>query len=223
MSRRDRHRRVHARRWVTTASIAAFFATSLAATGSLRAEEPAAPPFPHGDPQQIVATACVACHGQDGNSAVPIFPKLAGQQEIYLAKQLNDYLRGRRENPVMQQAIANLSRSDVPGLAAYFAGQRAVQPAAADDPALAQRGRDLFERGNVDAGIPACRGCHESQAQGDGRYARLAGQSAMYLAQTLGEFKAGTRHNDPARVMRNAAAHLDDDDMKALAAYLASR
>ncbi len=198
-------------------------AMTLAAGAWLAHAQEATAPYPHGDPQSIVARACVSCHGQDGNSDVPLFPNLAGQQEAYLAKQLGDYLSGRRKNEVMAAAIADLSRKDVPGLAAYFAAQRPAAPPAADDAALAAKGRALYESGDLAAGIPPCAACHEAQAQGDGRYARLAGQSATYTAQTLAEFKAGARHNDPGRVMRNIAGNLRDDDMKALAAYLAAQ
>lgn len=178
---------------------------------------------PHGDAQQIVTTVCMACHGQDGNPLVPIFPKLAGQQEVYLAKQLADYKAGRRKNDVMAPAIARIDPSDIPLLAAFFAAQKPAEPAAGADASQVARGRSLYERGNLETGIPPCSACHEPQAQGDGRYARLAGQSTTYVAQTLADFKAGNRHNDHGRVMRNIAAQLDDADMQALAAYLASR
>jgi cytochrome c553 len=174
------------------------------------------------DAKSIVSAVCMVCHGEDGNSVAPIFPSLAGQQRVYLEKQLHDFKSERRHSDVMAPAIATIERSDIPQLAAYFAAQRRA-PAPAEDPTLVERGRRLYESGNLNAGVPACGGCHEAQAEGDARYPRLAGQMAAYSRQTLSDFKSGARRNDAGRVMRNIAALLDDADVQALSAYLATK
>lgn len=174
------------------------------------------------DVKSIVGAVCMACHGEDGNSVAPIYPRLAGQQLAYLEKQLNDFKSERRHSEVMAPAMASIERSDIPQLAAYFAAQRPAS-SAAEDPALVERGRRLYESGNLNAGVPACGGCHEAQAEGDARYPRLAGQMAAYASQEMADFKSGARRNDTGRVMRNIAERLDDAEIKALAAYLATK
>ena len=166
------------------------------------------------------ATVCAPCHGESGNSAVPVYPNLAGQQTEYLHKQLADFAKGRRTNEAMTAALAPMPRGDFPALVAYYGAQ---PPASGrtGDAALAMAGRKLFDDGDWPAGIPPCRSCHGERGAGRDRYPRLAGQNAAYIVQQLADFKAGTRHNDTRRVMREVAARLDDAQMKALAEYLA--
>ena len=172
------------------------------------------------DPVPPEATVCAACHGEAGRSVAPTFPNLAGQHAEYLQKQLADFAKGRRTNEVMTGALAQVPRSDFPALVAYYSAQAPV-PAANGDAALAAAGRKLFDEGDWPAGIPPCRSCHGERGAGSELYPRLAGQNPTYTLQQLTDFKAGERHNDTRRVMREIAGRLTDAQMKALAEYLA--
>jgi cytochrome c553 len=172
------------------------------------------------DAKEIAATVCAACHGADGNSVVPMFPKLAGQQETYLAKQLNEFISGKRKNEIMVPIFANISKGDVPGLAAYFAAQ-AQTPGAVENAALAEAGKKLYDDGNTDSGVPACMGCHQPKGEGNERYPRLAGQHQTYTQQQMADFKAGVRTNDKGKVMRAVAERMTEQEMKAVSEYIA--
>ena len=172
-------------------------------------------------PEAPAVTVCAACHGEAGRSVAPTIPNLAGQQTEYLRKQLADFAKGRRVNEVMAAALAQVPRSDFPVFVAYYSAQ-APAPRKSDDDALAAAGRKLFEEGDWPAGIPPCRSCHAEHGAGSERYPRLAGQNPAYTLQQLADFKAGTRHNDTRRVMREIAGRLTDTQIKALAEYLAT-
>jgi cytochrome c553 len=172
-------------------------------------------------PETPAATVCAACHGEAGRSVAPTFPNLAGQQAEYLRKQLADFAKGRRMNEVMTAVLAQVPRSDFPVLVAYYSAQ-APAPGKSDEDALAAAGRKLFEEGDWPAGIPPCRSCHGEHGAGSERYPRLAGQNPAYTLQQLADFKAGARHNDTRRVMREIAGRLTDTQIKALAEYLAT-
>ena len=73
------------------------------------------------------STACAACHGPDGNSPAPAFPKLAGQNDDYLAQALKAYKSKARSNAIMNGQAANLSDQDIADLAAYFASQTGLK------------------------------------------------------------------------------------------------
>jgi len=172
------------------------------------------------DATAIVTTVCVACHGADGNSVAPMFPKLAGQRPEYLAKQLKEFLASKRKNEIMAPMIASLKGDDVPGLAAYFSAQKPV-PAGVADSKLAEAGKKIYDDGNEESGVPACVGCHQANAAGNEQFPRLAGQFQAYTLQQLADFKAGVRTNDKGKLMRVVAGRMTDDEMKAVAEYLA--
>jgi cytochrome c553 len=188
---------------------------ALATFASLVAASVAASPEP-----PAATTVCAPCHGESGNSAVPVYPNLAGQQAEYLQKQLADFAKGRRTNEAMTAALAPVPRNDFSRLVAYY-GAQPPAPGRTGDAALAAAGRKLFDDGDWPAGIPPCRSCHGEHGAGSDRYPRLAGQNPAYIVQQLADFKAGARRNDTRRVMREVAARLDDAQMKALAEYLA--
>ena len=171
-------------------------------------------------PEPTAATVCAPCHGESGRSAVPVYPNLAGQQTEYLQKQLADFAKGRRANEAMTAALAAMPRDDFPGLVAYY-GAQPPAPGRTGDAALAAAGRKLFDDGDWPADIPPCRSCHGERGAGSEQYPRLAGQNPAYIVQQLADFKAGARHNDTRRVMREVAARLNDAQTKALAEYLA--
>lgn len=170
---------------------------------------------------EVVQTMCQACHGADGNPPVPAFPQLAGQRAEYLDKQLRDFLAGRRSNDAMAPALEALKAADVATVAAYYAAQK-PRPAGASDEKLVAAGKALYADGNTATGVPACVGCHAEGATGNERYPRLASQVPSYALDQMKAFKSGVRKNDKARVMRAVAARLSEDEMAAVAQYLAT-
>lgn len=164
------------------------------------------------------ATVCGACHGTDGNSVVPTFPKLAGQSENYLFKQLTDFKAGVRKDPVMSGQAATLEDADIPHLAAYFSSQVSA-PGTASDAELAARGQRIYLGGNLAKGVPACAACHGPTGAGNpaANFPRLSGQHAMYITTQLQRFKSGEREN---AMMRGTVANLSDDEMNAVAEYI---
>jgi cytochrome c553 len=165
---------------------------------------------------------CGACHGADGNSTVPNFPKLAGQGEGYLAKQLKEFKDGIRKDQVMSAQAAAVNEADIPHLAAYFASQQQTPDTAASQE-LATRGQRLFMGGDVANGIPACAACHGPNGAGNpaARFPSLDGQHALYTVTQLQRFKSGERANDPNQMMRTTVARMSEDEMKAVAEYIA--
>jgi len=76
--------------------------------------------------QTLAKERCQACHGEDGNSTDPQYPRLAGQHPDYLVRALSDYKSGTRSNPIMSGFAAGLSEQDMENLAAWFAKQSGV-------------------------------------------------------------------------------------------------
>jgi cytochrome c553 len=172
--------------------------------------------------KSITVTACLPCHaaGAAGPQAAPTFPKLDGQHAAYLEKQLREYLSGKRKSDIMAPIFGALKKQQIPGMAAHFAGQAPAR-GAVENPELAARGKVLYEEGNRATGVPGCIGCHLPNGAGSQQYPRLAGQRQAYTVQQLTDFKSGTRSNDRVRVMRLVAGRLTEDEMKAVAEYLA--
>jgi cytochrome c553 len=171
------------------------------------------------DVKTIVSTVCVACHTEDGNSVVPIFPKIAGLQEAYIAKQLQDFMSGKRKSDIMGPIVAQLKPADVLPLATYFSSQK-LQRGAADDRVAASAGKVLFNDGNEESGVPACVGCHQPKGVGFGIYPRIGGQHIDYVKQQLKNFAANERTNDTSRFMRTTARRMTDEEINDVAQYL---
>ncbi len=171
------------------------------------------------DAKTIAATVCVACHSTDGNSVIPMFPKIAGLQEEYIVKQLRDFMSGRRKSDVMAPVVAQLKPEDVAPLAAYFSAQ-ARTPSAPEDKKAVSLGKLIFYDGNEESGLPACVGCHQPLGVGHTIYPRIGGQHAQYVVQQLKNFAAGDRANDANRFMRVTAKRLSEEEMHAVAQYL---
>ena len=168
---------------------------------------------------------CLPCHSgaaaaAPGAPGAPAFPTLDGQHAAYLDKQLREYKSGKRKSTIMAPLIGTLKKQQISAIAAHFASQTPAR-GAAENPELAARGKALYEEGSRASGVPACVGCHLPGAVGSQRYPRLAGQRQGYTVQQLTEFKSGTRTNDRAHVMRALAGRLTDEDIRAVAAYLA--
>ena len=170
----------------------------------------------------VTVTACAPCHGSGtaATQTAPTFPKLDGQHAAYLDKQLREYKSGKRKSAVMAPIITALKKQQISEMAKHFAGQTPAR-GAAPNAQLASAGKVLYEEGNRKTGVPGCVGCHLPDGAGHERYPRLAGQSAAYIVQQLMDFKSGARSNDRAHVMRALAGRLTDDEMKAVAEYLA--
>jgi cytochrome c553 len=166
------------------------------------------------------AAPCAACHGADGNSTNPEWPKLAGQGERYLERQLLDFKSGKRVNPIMNGQAAPLSEADIADLAAFYASQRVRMGAA--DPAVVRQGERLYRGGNPSTGVAACMGCHGPSGKGNpmARFPSLSGQHPAYVAKALQDYRSGARETDPNSMMRRIAERLTDREIKAVSQYV---
>ena len=172
---------------------------------------------------QQKAAVCAACHGIDGNSVVAQWPKLAGQHEAYLARQVTLIRDGARAVPEMAAIVASLSEADIADLAAWYASQ-APGPAAAD-PELAEAGKRLYQAGNPETGVPACMACHGPAGEGNplAGYPALAGQHSVYIENALTRFRSGQtwgEDDNASAVMAGVAARLSDAEIKAVASAI---
>ena len=170
---------------------------------------------------QKLAAVCAACHGADGNSVNPDWPKIAGQGAEYIAKQLHDFRADKRADPVMSaQAKGIKTEADVADLAAYFASKTTkLGSGNADKLAL---GEAIYRGGNLTSGVAACSGCHGPTGAGNpaAKFPQIAGQHTKYIVKQLKTFKAGTRNNDSGKMMRNVAIKMTDAEMEAVAEYI---
>ncbi|MBL4798256.1 MAG: cytochrome c4 [Oleispira sp.] len=166
------------------------------------------------------AATCGACHGADGNSLAPNFPKIAGQGERYLVKQITEIKNGDRQVPEMLGFVMALSETDIADIAAFYASQTAGGGAA--DPALVEAGKRIFLGGNAATGIPACIACHGAGGKGitAAGFPRLAGQHAAYTEKQLKDFYFAKRTNDASNVMRDIASRMHMDEIKAVSSYI---
>ncbi|WP_373188149.1 cytochrome c [Halopseudomonas sp.] len=167
-----------------------------------------------------VAT-CAACHGADGNSAMPSFPKLAALGDKYLYKQLLDIKEGRRVVVEMTGILDPLNDQDLRDIAAFYDAQ--VPAMGVADAELAARGEEIYRGGDLATGLPACTGCHSPTGKGNdpAGYPRLAGQHAAYTAKQLTNFREGVRDNDgEAMIMRTIAGRLSNRDIEAVSNYI---
>lgn len=165
------------------------------------------------------ASVCAACHGPDGNSAVPANPKLAGQHPEYIIKQLQEFKAGKRVSPVMQGFAAMLSEADMKNIA-YWAASQKAKPGFAKDKELVTLGERIYRGGLADRQIAACSGCHSPNGAGiPAQYPRLSGQHADYVAAQLVSFRDGVRKN--SLQMNQVAARMNDKEIKAVADYIA--
>ena len=168
------------------------------------------------------AATCAACHGPDGNSTNPEWPKIAGQHAAYIARQLEHFKVGKaRNNAMMTGMVAALSEKDMKDLGAFYAAQ-AMSGGFAEE-ALAKAGEKLYRAGNPATGIPACMSCHGPAGAGDplAGFPRLAGQHATYTQMQLEGFRTGARTTDPRRMMRDIALKMTPDEMAAVSSYIA--
>ncbi|WJI15359.1 cytochrome c4 [Pseudoxanthomonas winnipegensis] len=186
---------------------------------------------------QSKAGTCAACHGADGNPAAPIYPRLAGQSEGYIAQQLALFATGQRTSgmaAVMIPFAQSLSPQDMRDVGAYFATQKAGAGVADDTPITEgpykglkfyQVGEQLFRGGDAARGIPACMACHGPSGAGNPGppYPHVGGQPQEYVVRRLQEYQAGTTaYKDPAhfQIMAQVAKPLTDQEIQSLGSYI---
>ena len=194
--------------WLMMLSVAA----ALISTGANAAGDAAA--------GQAKSAVCVACHGPDGNSMNPIWPKIAGQHEGYIVKQLQDFKSGVRTDATMLPMVAALTEEDMVNLAAFFNSQETKLGQA--DAAVVDLGKKIFNNGNSESGVAACSACHAPNGAGNpaANFPQLAGQHAPYTEKQLTAFRDGTRANDGSKMMQNVAAQMTDEEIKAVSQYI---
>jgi len=166
------------------------------------------------------AAVCAGCHGVNGVAMIPNYPSLAGQHESYLAKQIIDIRDGARQVPEMTGMVTGFSDQDAQNVAAYFAAK--PKNLGQSDPAMLERGRELYRAGDMAKGIPACTACHSPNGMGNAqaKYPALSGQNPAYTETALKKFRDGARTNDPNKMMSAIAAKMSDKDIQAVSNYV---
>ena len=163
--------------------------------------------------------ACVSCHGAGGNSTIAANPKLSAQFAAYTHKQLVDFTTPNRNNPVMTTYAKMLSEDDKKNVAAYLEAQAPKQGAAKNKDSV-ELGKKIYRGGIASTGVAACASCHGANGNGiPAQFPRLAGQHQDYTVSQLQAFKGGARKNSVQ--MTTLAKRMSDDEMKAVADYIA--
>jgi cytochrome c553 len=163
--------------------------------------------------------ACVSCHGAGGNSTIAVNPKLAGQHEGYLYKQLVNFTTADRNQPVMTTYAKMLSDEEKHNVAAWLVTQ-APKPGAAKNKDTIELGKRIYRGGIAEKNVPACASCHGAAGAGiPVQYPRIAGQHQDYTVAQLNLFKAKGRKNSAEMI--TIASRMSDDEMKAVADYVA--
>jgi cytochrome c553 len=172
---------------------------------------------------QAKSAICAACHGADGNSVVPNWPKLAGQHEQYLVRQLTLIKDGARPVAEMMGITPGLSEQDILDLSAWYSSQENSGGVA--DESNVVLGERIYRAGNAETGVPACMACHGPAGEGNplSGYPMLAGQHAMYTAKMLNGFRAGEHWGEgdaPSMIMNGSTEELTDEELEAVASYI---
>lgn len=179
------------------------------------------------------STSCTSCHGDDGNSMVATFPKLAQQHSSYLVKQLHAFKDGSRNDPMMSAMALALTDEDITDISAYYATQKISEnalpildsdddnekPAGKKDvQALIAQGSDLYRNGDLKSEVSACIACHGPFGEGNkpASFPALKSQHADYLIKALTDFKSGARSNNPENIMYMIAKKMTDEEIKAV-------
>jgi cytochrome c553 len=179
------------------------------------------------------AESCASCHGDDGNSLVATFPKLAQQHSSYLKRQLHEFKDGSRNDPMMSAMALALTDEDIADISAYYATQKisknSLPVLASDDEDekpvgnkdvqnLIAQGSNLYRNGDLKREVSACIACHGSLGEGNkpASFPVLKSQHADYLIKTLTDFKSGSRSKNPENMMNMIAKKMTDDEIKAV-------
>jgi cytochrome c553 len=210
--------------------VKSLFVALLAVSGVASASEAHAPAAAKVDPAKGATLygdgdsarglpACVSCHGAAGNSTIAANPKLAGQPEAYIYKQLVNFTEPSRNQPVMTTYAKMLTEEEKRNIAAYLATQ-SQKPGAAKNKDTIELGKKIYRGGIAEKAVPACASCHGPAGGGmPALYPRVGGQHQDYTIAQLSGFKAGTRKNSGE--MATIAKRLSDDEIKAVADYVA--
>ena len=171
---------------------------------------------------------CSMCHGVDGNSINPTFPKLAGQQSAYIISELKEFKSHDRFDPAGYEYMWGISRTltdkQIKELAEYFSKQKNM-PDKSDNAKLVAEGKDIFMNGIPDGHTPACATCHGEQGAGNGIFPRIAGQHADYIAKQLRVFKDTNQRPDGTlmKVITNGIPKsITAEQIKAVSTYLST-
>jgi cytochrome c553 len=187
-------------------------------------------PFAHGTVQAgaTKSAVCSSCHGPNGNSTNPDWPRLAGQSAVYIAEQLRLFKTGVRNNPIMKPLAATLNEQDISDVAVYYQAQTVTGLEA--DPSFWKAGEDLYRRGDKARNIPACIACHGPVGRGNivGGYPALRAQESVYVVKQLTDYASGARYvgtnvatADPNSVMMlTIAKRLTPEDIRNVASYV---
>ena len=202
-------RSAQALRWVALAAFALLTGnTALAQADEARAK-------------RIAGGSCFLCHGANGESTSEVFPRLAGQNAEYIAKQLEAFKSGSRKSSAMADMVAKLTPDEMLALGHYYQ-KMALPREEAKDPQLAGVGRYIYHSGNKFSGLPSCASCHGASGEGAANLPRLATQFSGYLFTQLKQFNKRERTNDNA-VMHSIAEKMTELEMAAVAEYLSSK
>ena len=198
-------------------TVAAALAVTVFSSVASEVAAPVKPDLAKGEAS--FAGVCAACHAPDGNSLIPVNPKLAQQHPEYLIKQLTEFKAGKRENAVMNGMAAALSEEDMRNIS-YWVSSKKATPGAAKEKDLVLLGEKIYRGGIADRQIPACAGCHSPNGAGiPAQYPRLSGQHADYAVAQLTAFRDGVRKN--SLQMTQIAAKLNDREIRAVSDYIA--
>ena len=170
--------------------------------------------------EELVMGRCFLCHGATGDSSSPLYPKLAGQNNEYMLKQLRNFKRGERDSSDMRKVVADMDENDMQSVAFFFSRQ---QPSRGNSAYAEMRalGEKLFSQGDPARGLKPCRECHGDNGAGSATLPRIAGQHTLYIETQLTLFEERKRTNDNAQ-MQDVAKRLTTDEVRAVAEYLRS-
>ena len=195
----------------------------LAGAAILGAQAAAAPKTKVPPEPQTVSQVCSQCHGDRGISTSPLFPNLAAQNKEYLVRELHNFRDRKRDDPHAQAymwGMANqLTDSVIDRVASYFSALPPPPPNTAQDPKEVAAGKEIFEKGIASEQVPACQLCHGPTGAGSATIPRLAGQHREYLATQILAFRDNERQN---MIMHGNVAHMTDQQVRDISAYLAS-
>ena len=203
----------------TRFSIRILLIITLFAMGPVRAED--------GDPKagKEKSAMCQGCHGEEGISAAPNFPNLAGQFQKYIERQIHSFQDGKREDPTMSGMAASITEiQDLKDIAAYFSSKKRMAGTPSKNKDLAEKGKVIFHEGNPETGVYACSNCHGENGYGkdaqNNVFPVISGQTKDYLVKQLNDFRSGERHNDPAGMMGGVAKKMTEAEINAVAEFV---
>jgi cytochrome c553 len=213
------------RRSAVTSLIVAAIALASTVVRDAQAAALVVPPDPSAlDAQQLVSNACSKCHGFNGVSTSPLFPILAGQISGYIEAELRLFRQRGRSDPHARAFMWGIARAltdeQIKGVALYFSTQPPVAGKASSNPALADKGKVLYENGSPQRDIEACTVCHGHNGEGVNTQPRIAGQHRDYFVLEMEQYRSGLREN---KVMHHVTEKLTDDEIAALVEYISTK